>query len=166
MSVLDNNYTNIKDKLDSLESVHQVTRNTPVSSKGNVAKSLERVVIGVQLEKHLPDLPARVAGQCPKYGIQHDAWTIAQLRQSPSEQEKGQLVVSVCIEVEILRDRVWSKDICGNQIEDGAPSGCPSGPSSLHPFLVGYGDVLGICNASYLVLFAVRYCACIGLVLL
>lgn len=80
LSILDDDDPYVEDELNCLQDVYQMTDDPSIGSECNIAKGLQRVVIGIKLEEHLPDLPARVACQSSKDGVKNDTWTISHLR--------------------------------------------------------------------------------------
>ena len=61
LTVHNDNDSNIEDELYGLEDIQQVARHGSISSEGNVAVRSQRIMVGVKLEEHIPDLPTSVS---------------------------------------------------------------------------------------------------------
>lgn len=130
LAILNDNDSDIEDKLYGLKNIQQVTCHRSISSKGDIAVRSQGIMVRVKLEEHVPDLPTSVSSQSSKDCVQGNSWAVTHLRQCPS----GRTISSCASANEIgshIRDRVRSKNVCCDEIENSAPCRCFGGSSCL-----------------------------------
>lgn len=71
--------SHVEDELNCLQDVHQMAHDFAISSECDVAKGFHRILVGIKLKEHGPDLVTRVARQSSKDGVQNDTRTVSHL---------------------------------------------------------------------------------------
>lgn len=91
---------------------------SPIDPECEVTICLHRILVGVEHQEHLPELPASVAGETAKNGVESNTRAIAHLSESPWH-------------------GIRAENVCRDEIKHGSPGCCPQCSRSLHPFVVG-----------------------------